>query len=866
MRSAFTQGIVDYGTTTGQAGGPQNFLVAVQTNSKVDLNVPTSPNQPFQLGFAHRDTNYLLSINTTVSTAWGSDPLANNGPFDASSGSGDSLNEYYLYVDLDLATGLTTYGWSKYRPVSQANEPSSPSTGQHWYDTGAKIMYEYVAAGRFVEKVRCFVAQYTFAVGFTSLSSLSPLYTGTTAGLANGEYSLGSLIFDSQGNVLKRVDTNNKTVFFTTEDVFASGLPTSSLCRIEPFVIQGIAQTGVAAYQPVYYSALNQLLPLTSTVDLSNVIFGLVENAVGTLELGKVTTSGVVNNSAWSWTNVNEQIYADASGNLVSIEADGYAPRAGQLPLAVAINATTILLRTPRLLLATGGLDTFAELLDTPLSYSTEGLSIVRVNTAENGLEFGAELKNLTDVEDALSPSAGHVLYLSGVSSEWASAAPGTTSGVQGWDIHLDQIAALSAATDQFIIGNAASWSAKTPAEIKVILDYSLEEMNNVLGGSPDAVSGDVLRFDGTDWGPYADSNYIQDVFKTVRGDTGSGIAVGITDTIDILGGTGIATTVAGSPDTLVIDWAAALTDLSDVVAPGSPVVADGDVLTRVAGQWQANPIPAQAPSALPRPYDFAAQSFGEVTAGAIMFRYIAPRDFILFDYGHQADSETRPPADMDFSVTLNDAEIGTFRYFAAGTSTVAFNFVNSAGYPSLGGSPDGVIQHAITRGDVLKIVAPAYGSPAGEAIANFDDVSITLRGVVEPVAGTGSLSVAFGTNPSPINADDTTAAVPITVTGTYAYIEYAVIAYSAVGSPTGWYPLDDQNGILPAGEGLDLNLTPGTTRLASESDYAVTTDTALTVNNASSQDDIIFRLQATAFGPAGIATDYIDLEFAFVP
>jgi hypothetical protein len=621
-------------------------------------------------------------------------------------------------------------------------------------------------------------------------------------------------------------------VFFTTEDIFASGLPTSSLTRLEPFLSQGIAQTSVAAYDPMYYSDLNQLLPLTSAIDLDNVIYGIMEQSVETLAIGKITTSGVINNSNWSWTDVNEQIFVDSNGSLVSVEHDGYSPLPNQRPIAIAIDATTIMLKASELLLSGGGLDEFVELIDTPNNYTGSALNIVRVNTAENGLEFGAELKNLTDVLDAMSASPGNVLYVRSDNNKWDAAPPGNVSDVQQWDQQLDEIATMTANASNFIIGEGNAFVSKTPAEIKVILAYVIDDMGDVASPIGARLVGDLLRWDGGDFIPVPDSDYIQDVFKTVTGDSGSAIAAGITDTINISGGTGITTAAsAGSPaESLVVTLDADLGDLNDVNT-GSPLPAENDVLTRVGSEWVSQPVPAGAVQALPRPYDFAAQSFGEVSSDSIIFRYIAPRDFILFDYGHQADSE------------------------------VAFNFVDSTGYPQADGSPIvGVIQHEVVTGDVLKITSPVVGSPPS-GIEGFEDASITLRGVVEPVVPNGSLSASFG--PTTGGGPKT---VHLNITGEATYIEYAVIAYANNNNPLDWYPMDDDGGGLAQEvfRGFRWNNEPDQPVLSSESQYIVTTDVDPSISdNSSIGSGVWARVQATVFGPAGVITTFVDVEFS---
>jgi len=887
MNLTFTQGLNLYATATGTDAGDQTFLVPAVSNTKVQLNAPSS-GRWIELAYAHRDTNYLLTIREDgLIDAWGyGSALNNNAPFTSGGGSEQGNNSFFLWIDIDRSTGLVSYGWSKYRPTAGASAPATNATrynDQHWFDTSNVIMKVWNSTTQvWVEKVRCFVAQYTFGQGFTSMSDQAPNYKGTTVGL-NGSYRAGALIFDVNGNPQKRTTSNNNTTFFTTEDIFATGLPTSSRTRLESFVVDGIAQQPIAAYQAVYYSDLYQLMPLQATDTISgqeNVIFGIIEEAANSSgDLVKVTMDGVVNNSAWTWTAVNEQIYVDKNqpGVLVSVENDGYAPLPNQKPIAVAIDSTTILLRASELVLAVGGIDTFLELSDTPTSYGSSALLIPRVNAAESKLEFGAVLKNLTDVYDSLNPSVGHILYLSGVDSKWRSAVPGATSGVQPYNAHLTEISGLSAATNQFIVGSASTFVAKTVAEVKAILAISLSDLidTDVSGGSPALGTGNLLRYNGTNWiGFDGDTAYIQDVFKTVIGDTGSVIAASTTDTLKVAGGSNITTTgtEGGSPiNELRIDWTASLTDLSDVDLTGSPAPAEGDVLTKVGSRWLAQPIPtASVPTfELPRPYDFAAQSFAEVGSDSIMFKYVAPRDFILYSYGHQAQSRTRPPTvDRDFAITLDDGtteqRIGTFRFYQSAISRAPAAFDMGLGTALTEGVPAGSPTHTpeplwrVSRGDIIRIYTPSVGSPPSP-ITGFDDVSITLRGAVGPNVPVGTVSANFiglstGSPPyigSPIGAIPSS--LNLNVVGDYTYIEYSCVATSPDGST--WWPLDanehsDTNrGIQLSEDGISY------TTLNSESDYFTSALTDLHLQFLSIFPSRYYKVQATVFSVAGITT-----------
>ena len=274
-----------------------------------------------------------------------------------------------------------------------------------------------------------------------------------------------------------------------------------------------------------------------------------------------------------------------------------------------------------------------------------------------------------------------------------------------------------------------------------------------------------------------------------------------------------------------------------------SPVL--NDSLTYDGTKW----IPQASPAVeLPRPYDLAAQTFGEVVASSTLFKFVAPRDMILFDFGHQLQSETLPPVDSDFDITLNGTTIGTARFFASGIDPVAFDFGAAGGFP---GTSGGAIQHAISRGDIIRIIAPVTST------TGFNDVSISLRGAVEPnIPSTIPLTASFspvGLNP-PI--------ITLNVTGEATYIEYACVAISRDSGST-WYPLD-ANGYTPKVSPTVGILVNSVAFLDSESKFFTTTDTVLSIRetNLTLFGLTRYRIQATVYGPAGIKTAFVDVEY----
>lgn len=92
--------------------------------------------------------------------------------------------------------------------------------------------------------------------------------------------------------------------------------------------------------------------------------------------------------------------------------------------------------------------------------------------------------------------------------------------------------------------------------------------------GSPAPAVGDQLEWNGSAWVNISPSNVTQNIFETIVGDGAtSTVASGPTDTLSILGGSGITTTAGASPNILTIDLN--INELASV--SGSPLLSGTD-------------------------------------------------------------------------------------------------------------------------------------------------------------------------------------------------------------------------------------------------------------------------------------------------
>lgn len=313
MRLNFRQGIVR---------APVGFLTS--NADKVNLSLP--PNEQLLFTIADGNNNYLITERLSVTNAW-------TGPFAA------GPTDYWLYWDINVQTGVKTYGHTILSPVEGAVAPVTPANDQHWFDTVNNVMKVWNAtAGRWVRKLRVFAAELQGGAVFTSISINAPLYTGTQVGsLSSVSVNAGALVFDGvTGLPIKKSDGT----FFTTETVALTGIAGSTEVKMGSLVIEAEAAGNIPAYSIVSFTAFNKINTATNYL-VDNFAYGIVTSSVTTGEVANVIMEGLIQNESWDWTaaGVNASLYIDSLGALTTVVPP--------TPIVVAsvIDKTSILLR-----------------------------------------------------------------------------------------------------------------------------------------------------------------------------------------------------------------------------------------------------------------------------------------------------------------------------------------------------------------------------------------------------------------------------------------------------------------------------------------------------------------------------------------
>jgi hypothetical protein len=290
-RLSFRQGIVRHQTDTLNT---PTFLQKVGQF----VNLIVSPD-PTIVTFVHGTTNYLFTEHVTTLEAW--------GPFIPG-------NDVWLYWDLNRVSGIRTFGYTPFEPVEAAIAPITPGTGQMWFNTAFNLWFEWNGAA-WVEVIRVFAAKYANSTTLTSMSIDTPIFTGTQVGLTTS-INVGSLMYDGEGKPI----LNSNKQFFTTEDVFTTGVPSGASLKVNNIILRAQAQQPIAAYNVVAYSDFNKIIPALPFTVL-NRIYGITEEGANVDDVVNVVTEGIIFNQAWDWPTagaaVNAPVFIDNTGQLV---------------------------------------------------------------------------------------------------------------------------------------------------------------------------------------------------------------------------------------------------------------------------------------------------------------------------------------------------------------------------------------------------------------------------------------------------------------------------------------------------------------------------------------------------------------------
>jgi hypothetical protein len=266
-------------------------------------------NTPLILTVAHFDSNYLVTIESSITAAWvGVRSTATT----------------YLYVDIDLTTAAITYGFTTVAPIQQSSRPTTAPSDQHWFDTLHNSMYVRTQ-GVWVEKARLFV-------GSVSGSTFTYMPFGSQIHITGNEYPAGKIAFDQSGKPISK----STGEFFTTEDSFyvngTISAPNAFGTRLQVVT----AAEAVTPYTVVRYNTFDTVR-LARYEDTDNTSLGVAMNGANVGERLSILPNGIVKNAAWNFPAVNAPVYVDINGLITTTDpvlansGRGYQPMVGRV-------------------------------------------------------------------------------------------------------------------------------------------------------------------------------------------------------------------------------------------------------------------------------------------------------------------------------------------------------------------------------------------------------------------------------------------------------------------------------------------------------------------------------------------------------
>lgn len=286
-RISFRQGIVRH--------TEPNFLQL--SGQAVTLIASTSSHVDFTL--AQGLKNYLYTEQQVILDAWA-------GPFTPG-------KNYWLYWDINLASGVRTFGHTLVAPIAQSAPPPTEQlvVDLHWFDTFTKKMKVY-NGNSFVEKLRVFATKLINGTTFQSMSIRAPDFTGTQVGLEIPS-TAGALVFDSVGQPIRTGDG----AFFTTEDPFVTGVPTGASLKVNSTLVPAAANQPLTRFQVVQFVDFNKIGPATPSL-ANNVILGMIDRDLSATEVTNVAIQGLMFNEEWDFTSagINAGVYVGYGGSI----------------------------------------------------------------------------------------------------------------------------------------------------------------------------------------------------------------------------------------------------------------------------------------------------------------------------------------------------------------------------------------------------------------------------------------------------------------------------------------------------------------------------------------------------------------------
>ena len=292
MKIPFRQGIIRY---QKDKAGNQGFLQKASIGNAINLLAGTDPTL---VTIAQRRTNYLIEERVTVLNAWSN--------FQAGT-------DYWLFIDIDMVTGVRTFGSTLVAPTYGPIAPATPQIDQHWFDTNSLVMCMKVYNGTaFVEKLRVFIAKYQQG------AVIIPQAVGSQIA-QNGTVEAGAILFDADGSPVRKMFSRTQNEFFTTASIFTSNTSRSINVTMDALCTTVDAAEPIPAFSLVAHGSSPGEIVLADPQAHNRSAVGMVQEDFFDGETGIYSNQGYIYNEQWNWHELpGTPIFLGPNGTIVT--------------------------------------------------------------------------------------------------------------------------------------------------------------------------------------------------------------------------------------------------------------------------------------------------------------------------------------------------------------------------------------------------------------------------------------------------------------------------------------------------------------------------------------------------------------------
>jgi len=306
MRVSFRQGIVRYQTDIVEN---PTFLKPIGNN----ISLIVSPD-PTLIAFAHGISDYLFEEQVTIEEAWGSgnnsNPLHKNGPF-------ISGTVYWLYWDIDIVSGIRTFGHTSLQPQTSSKPPNNPQIGLMWFDLTNTVMNVWNGT-RWINVIRVMAGKFSGGV------SINPYTVGTQVGLLT-PVQAGFILYDDDDNPVKKYDRFNRGKFITTETPLASQLSRMANFSLEAEIVEASAIENIPKWHCVAYVFTGKI-GLARPTDINHPCIGIAREEIHTSESRNFISRGHIRDPNFNWTQpVSSPVFVGANGIITPFPSQTYS-------------------------------------------------------------------------------------------------------------------------------------------------------------------------------------------------------------------------------------------------------------------------------------------------------------------------------------------------------------------------------------------------------------------------------------------------------------------------------------------------------------------------------------------------------------